>query len=96
VIRHIYLWNVDDPADGEHVARLLNELPSRIDLIRSWSLGPHRGGDMGGVERQYGLVCDFDTLEDMRAYLSHPLHLEVVEQISPLVGDHVVLDLEHV
>lgn len=92
MVRHIYLWNVVEGADGEHAAGLLNQLPLRIDFIRSWTLGRHVGD--AGIEREYGLVCDFDSMDDVRAYLTHPFHDEIVAQFAPLACDHVACDIE--
>lgn len=94
MVKHIYLWNLVDGADGERAAELLNQLPTRIDFIRSWTLGPHVGGEVGGIEREYGLVCDFDSIADVRAYLTHQFHDEVVAEFSPMVCDNVVVDLD--
>jgi hypothetical protein len=94
MVRHIYLWNVAEGADGKEAADLLDQLPGRIDFIRSWTLGPHVGGEMGGIERDYALICDFDSLEDVQAYLTHSFHDEVVAKFSPMVCDNIVVDLE--
>jgi hypothetical protein len=92
MVRHIYLWNVADGADGDAASALLNKLPTRIDFIRGWKLGPHIGDS--GIERQYALVCDFDSIDHVRAYLTHPYHDEIVAQFAPMACDHVAVDIE--
>jgi hypothetical protein len=93
VVRHIYLWNAADGADGEVAMRLLDQLPTGIDFVRSWQHGPHIGAS-GGIERDFALICDFDSLEDVRRYLTHPFHDEVVAQFGPMACDHVAVDIE--
>jgi hypothetical protein len=93
MVRHIYLWNVAEGADGEAAAKLLDRLPTGIDLVRSWHHGPHIGAT-GGIERDYALICDFDSLDDVGRYLTHPFHDEVVAQFAPLACDHVAVDIE--
>jgi hypothetical protein len=92
MVRHIYLWNVADGADGAEAARVLCKLPAGIDFIRNWSLGPHVGE--AGSGRDYALVCDFDSLDDVHAYLTHPYHDEVVAEFAPMACDHVAVDIE--
>jgi hypothetical protein len=96
MIRHVFLWNAGEGADADQIVSLLNQLRDRVDCIRSWSVGPHRGGGIGGVDGryQYGLVCDFDSLADLRAYFAHPFHAELEVAIAPLLGDVAVVDLE--
>ena len=56
--------------------RRLNELPSKIDLIRKYEAGI----DVRKLEWSYdiSLVMDFDTMADLDAYTIHPAHQEFV------------------
>lgn len=94
MIRHIMLFNVADDADPQHLLDLLNEFPQNIDFIRSWNVGPHRGGTPLGVEWEYALVCDFDSLDDVPAYHSHPFHVGLIPQLAPMIGALAVADIE--
>jgi hypothetical protein len=91
MVRHVFLWNA---VDGEKAIELLEQLPGRIDYIRSWTLGPHVGDELGEVGREYGLICDFDSMDAVRSYMSDPFHEGVTAELLPLLSDVVVIDLE--
>ena len=57
--------------------------------------GPAGAGQRGlGRPLQFGLVCDYDSMEHLQAYYSTPEHGAVVEEILPLIGDRAVCDFE--
>jgi hypothetical protein len=63
-------------AAATELLRRLNELPSKIDLIRKYEAGI----DVRKLEWSYdiSLVMDFDTMADLDAYTIHPAHQEFV------------------
>jgi hypothetical protein len=56
--------------------RRLDELPSKIDLIRKYE----SGADIRKLEWSYdiSLVMDFNSMADLDAYTIHPAHQEFV------------------
>lgn len=87
-IRHVVLFNAKPDADEAAIQQVigqLNALPGRIDEIRQWSIRD----DLGRREtsRRFALIAEFDSMDAMNRYLSHPQHVSVVERALPLVCD---------
>jgi hypothetical protein len=83
MIRHIVMFKLksfetetEKTAAATELLRRLNELPSKIDLIRKYEAGI----DVRKLEWSYdiSLVMDFDTMADLDAYTVHPAHQEFV------------------
>ncbi len=87
-IRHVVLFNVipgaDEAALREVIAEL-NALPGKIDEIRKWSIREDLG--KRDFSRRFALIADFDTMDAVGRYMTHPLHVRVVEKAMPLVCD---------
>jgi len=83
MVRHIVMFKLksfetetEKTAAVTELLRRLNELPSKIDLIRKYEAGI----DVRKLEWSYdiSLVMDFDTMADLDAYTIHPAHQEFV------------------
>jgi hypothetical protein len=95
VIRHVFLWRVAPTADPAEIVRILNELPERLKVIRTWSVGKHQGEPgNSGAPWEYALTCDFDSMADLDAYSNDPFHQEVVAKLMPMFSDRAVCDFE--
>ena len=92
VLVHIVLARFPDPADAQEAARRLSELPDKIDVIRSLSVGH----DVVHSERSYdlGWIIELDSLEDLQAYTVHPDHQAVSSWISEHRTDIAVCDFQ--
>jgi len=95
MIRHVFLWRVAPGADPREILSILDQLPARIPQIRTWELGAHQGEpDGNGDPWEYGLVCDFDSMDDLEAYTNDPFHQEVVARLLPMFSERAVVDFE--
>jgi hypothetical protein len=99
MVRHVFLWNVkpDDPGAGDRIVAALNRLKDEPVPAASWSIGrdtPAPGSEDSGGRWQYGLVCDYESWEQLQAYYSTPEHATVVDEIVPLIADRAVCDFE--
>ena len=83
MIRHIVMFklrNFDNETEKteavNELLRRLDELPSKIDLIRKYE----SGADIRKLEWSYdiSLVMDFNSMADLDAYTIHPAHQEFV------------------
>ena len=83
MIRHIVMFklrnfgNETEKTEAvNELLRRLDELPSKIDLIRKYE----SGADIRKLEWSYdiSLVMDFNSLADLDAYTIHPAHQEFV------------------
>lgn len=68
---HTVLMRFDDPADADETVRLL-AAAEQIPEVRSLTVGRN----VSSIASSYdvGLVIEFDTRDDLAAYLAHPLH----------------------
>jgi hypothetical protein len=100
MIRHVFLWNVRPDAGPDGAERILAALERIKDApvpARSWTLGtdlPAPGSEDSGGRWQFGLVCDYDSMEHLQSYYATPEHAAVVEEIVPLIADRAVCDFE--
>jgi hypothetical protein len=100
VIRHVFLWNVRadaGPAAGDRIVAALERLRDAPVPAASWSVGrdaPAPGSEDSGGRWQYGLVCDYESAEELQRYYSTPEHAAVVDEILPLIADRAVCDFE--
>ena len=83
MIRHIVMFklrNFDNETEKteavNELLRRLDELPSKIDLIRKYE----GGADIRKLEWSYdiSLVMDFNSMADLEAYTIHPAHQDFV------------------
>jgi hypothetical protein len=61
---------------AKEVIKRLNELPSKIDVIRKYEAGI----DVRKLSWSFDivLIMDFDTMADLEAYIIHPAHQEFI------------------
>jgi hypothetical protein len=91
VLTHIVLVRLTEDAGEEQVAALvagLRGLPDQIPHIRSYTVAR----DLGLAEGNYDLVVTgrFASPEDLRAYIAHPAHQQVVHDLlDPISADRV-------
>jgi len=80
-ISHIVLFKMRSPADARALETESRRKLTRIPGVASYHSGHHLDIGRQGVESDYDvcLTVGFDSVEDYRAYLEHPLHVELVE-----------------
>lgn len=100
MIRHIVMFRFQDEAEGktktENVLAtkaMLDALPAKIPQILSSEV---RVGAEGADETNYDLVLisDFESLETLSEYISHPDHRAVGAFMRPLRESRACIDLE--
>jgi flavin reductase (DIM6/NTAB) family NADH-FMN oxidoreductase RutF len=94
-IKHVVLFKLKErtPQNINAIQTALNGLVGTIPQIRELETGVN----IVESERAYdlALVTRFDSLDDMRAYQTHPEHVNVIEQvIKPLSASIVAADYE--
>lgn len=93
MIRHVFMWQVADPNDADRVLELLARLSERLPTLRSWELGSHAGEPNENGDPWDGcLISDFDDWEGLREYSEDPFHMEIVNELLPLVKSRAVVD----
>lgn len=88
MIRHVALFHFvpgTSAAAVDAIDRALAELPDTIDEIVEYRFGRDLEWITGNAD--YVVVADFASRDDWAAYLSHPRHVAVVEDvIAPVLG----------
>ncbi|MEV1167559.1 Dabb family protein [Nonomuraea sp. NPDC049784] len=95
MIRHIVLFTWADAATDEQketVTAELRKLPGVIPQLRSYTVGADAGINQGNHD--YGIVADFDSVDDYLVYRDHPQHQAVIAQyIKPIVASRAAVQL---
>ncbi|MCW2793867.1 MAG: hypothetical protein JWO76_2965 [Nocardioides sp.] len=95
MIRHVFAWQVAPGHDNDKIIELLNRLSDEMDFIVSWSVGKHVGEpNENGDPWDGALITDFASWDDLERYSTAPFHMEIVDQLLPMVSGRVVVDFE--
>lgn len=97
MIKHIVMWKFKDEAEGatrdENIAKvkaLLEDLASRLDLIKSLEVKKNIGsGNFDAV-----LISEFESPEDLAAYIVHPEHKKVSAFVKSVREARASVDYE--
>ena len=83
MIRHVVLlhWKDNtDPQAIDAVSAAFAKLPGLIAQIRNYQFGPDLGIYQGNAD--YILVADFDNEADLKAYVTHPDHNALMQDVT--------------
>ena len=88
MFRHVVLFSWAEgatEAQKHALAGELRKLPSVIDVIRLYHVGPDAGINPGNCD--FAVVADFDDRDGYLAYRDHPVHRDVVKNyVDPIVA----------
>lgn len=99
MIKHIVMWKFKGFAQGrtkkenmELVKSMLEELPKKIDFIRSMEIHYN----VNTKESMYDaiLISTFDSVEDVNAYRVHPEHKAISEYVALVREGRASIDIE--
>jgi heme-degrading monooxygenase HmoA len=97
VITHCALFSFQDGTSEEDVRRLsdaLSHLPDLIPEIKGFRHGT--GANLPTTTSDYGVVVEFESLDDYKVYASHPEHLKAIEQyLKPILKERSAIQFEH-
>lgn len=81
-LQHVVLVELKDPAEAAEMMLDMAQAFAAIPELRGWDAGPHVDTGRPAVQRWYtvGIVTDFASVTDYRAYLVHPRHVALVEK----------------
>jgi len=99
MIKHIVLWKFRDQAEGhtkeenmDTVRARLLALQGVVPQLKSMQIG--KDVLHSDMSFDMGLICAFDSLEDLQAYKVHPAHQAVSAFVKLVRTDRVSLDFE--
>jgi hypothetical protein len=94
ILTHIVLYRLEDnsAASIEKVREVFMGMQGKIEQLKHIEVGI----DVMHSERSYDLclVTKFDSLEDLKAYKAHPLHIEVSKFIHSVWKSSASVDFE--
>ncbi|MEI7024304.1 Dabb family protein [Paenibacillus sp. y28] len=94
MIRHIVLFKLKDrsAASVQEAAQLLKDMEGKIPQLLSIEVGT----DVIHSERSYdiALTTTFHSLDDLKAYNSHPVHQEVIKYMTEHRESSISVDYE--
>ena len=96
-IRHVVSWKLAtlDPEErAQHAAGIklgLESLPAVIPQIRFLQVGVNA---LAPDNFDVVLISDFETPDDLQAYVDHPAHQEVAAFIRSVVAGRAAVDYE--
>lgn len=93
MITHVVLMKFADATNRNEAKSRLEELGSAIPEIKTL----HVGLDVVGSEVSYdlALTTTHDSVDQLKAYQSHPAHVEFGGWLRPLLTSRVVVDYEN-
>ena len=90
MITHIVLFKLIDRSNAKKSRDVLLGMKGRIPQLRHIEAGI----DVLRSERSYdlALVTKFDSMEDMKAYQAHPVHVEVLKYMTSVRESSITVD----
>ena len=97
MIRHIVMWKFKEVAEGvpkeenlRKVKGLLGALPETISFIRRMEV--HLNENPNPKNYDAVLISEFDSMEDLAAYTSHPAHRNISAFVAKCREDRASAD----
>lgn len=92
MITHIVLFKLIDRRNAQKAMDVLLGMKGKIPQLRHLEVGV----DVLHSERSYdlALVTKFDSMEDMKAYQAHPVHVDILKYMTSVRESSVTVDYE--
>jgi hypothetical protein len=94
MITHVVLFKLKDASQKsvEKAKDILMGMRGKIPMLRHLEVGL----DVLHSERSFdiALITRFDSMEDLKAYQIHPIHLEVAKYINSVKEASIAVDYE--
>lgn len=87
-IKHVVLLNWKagvSPDQVDAVTESLGKIKSEIDVVKSYQYGADAGLIKGNAD--YGIVAEFESEADLKAYVVHPLHQRLLTEVAGPILD---------
>ncbi|MBR4940458.1 MAG: Dabb family protein [Clostridia bacterium] len=97
MIKHIVFWKLKDEAEGGTKAENIATIKARLErlvCIVTGLLYAQVGANLNGGEYDACLVSEFESMEALHAYDSHPEHLKVRAFVKAVRVSRVSMDYE--
>ena len=99
MVKHLVMWNFREDFPEEKKEEMAKEADARLKAlvgqIKGLTYAEMKRNRLPGSSRDLLLVSELETVEDLEAYQTHPLHVAVAnEVIKPAASDRVCFDYE--
>lgn len=93
-LQHVVLVDLADDADIPAMRAASDALLPRIPTVRGYVCGTPVDIGRANVSRDYdlGIIVQFDSIEDYKAYLEHPIHQDLVREWRPKWRKSYIVD----
>ena len=98
MVKHIVLFKLKDEVPGEEKREVMNKfkaaiesLPAKISVIRRIEVGLNMNP---GESWNIALYSEFDTLDDVKFYASHPDHVAAGKILAEAKESRACVDYE--
>ncbi|MEN8174729.1 MAG: Dabb family protein [Pseudomonadota bacterium] len=99
MFRHTLFWSLKEPPDGQTKDAFIDLLTDRIyalkdkvEVIRAIQVGRNRARVPNACDM--AVLIDFDSWEDLLAFLDHPEHRKLADSVSEYRDAAYVVDFE--
>ncbi|WP_339060928.1 Dabb family protein [Tepidibacillus marianensis] len=99
MIKHIVMWKLLEFAEGNgkevnvvKMKDMLENLKTKINEIRTIEVGINLNTSSSAYD--IVLSTEFESINDLNVYLSHPEHIKVSDFITKIRANRVVVDYE--
>jgi len=84
-LQHVVLVDLADDADIAAMRKASDETLPRIKTVRGYVCGTPVDIGRPNISKDYdlGIIVQFDSVDDYKAYLADPLHLQLVQEWKP-------------
>ncbi|MDO4155326.1 MAG: Dabb family protein [Oscillospiraceae bacterium] len=100
MIKHIVMFKFQAEANGKTAmenaveAKLRAEqLPAQIPQLKKLEVRLNHA-DADPTNYEFALICDFENMDDLNAYQTHPAHVAFGQFIKPLREARACIDYE--
>jgi hypothetical protein len=98
MLKHIVFIKLKSADENERTNSLnqlkdaLSALPAVIPVIQKYDIGINISDSASASD--LAIVSEFNSIDDLKNYLSNPEHLKILDLISSLKGRTAVVDFE--
>lgn len=92
MIKHVVFFKFESKEEVKEVKKRLLDMDGKIDVLKYIEVGEN----FLESERNYDLclITHFETIEDLKIYADHPVHVPVKEYIGTVAKSAVAVDYE--
>ena len=91
MVKHIVLFKLKDEVPAEEKLEVIEALPAKISVIRKVEVGLNMNP---GETWNIALYSEFDTLEDVKFYATHPDHVAAGKILAETKESRACVDYE--